>query len=118
MNKKAESSGNMAGGIINLCILGPMWLIMLYLIIDALGDKATGMLWGLYFAYVPVHVIGAGIAVLVYTQELRLNKTKDAAAEKEAEQLKQEAFRSVREFTERLEKDWHERMDRRSRMGL
>lgn len=115
MSKKAEASGNMAGGIINLCILGPMWLIMLYLIIDALGDKATGMLWGLYFAYVPVHVIGAGLAVLVYTQELRLNMAKDTAAEKEAEQLKQEAFRSVRDFTERLENDWE---NRKNRMGL
>ena len=41
-----------------LFVLAPIWLVLQYMILDALGDTVSGKVWGLYWVYAPACVVG------------------------------------------------------------
>jgi len=47
-----------------LLVTGPMWLFLLFGILEGLGDAAPQWAWTLYFLYVPSYMVGIIISII------------------------------------------------------
>jgi len=60
--EKNVPSGEQAMGcfaaIWSICVITPMWLMLMFSMLNALGDKATTWMWVLYWVYSPACVLG------------------------------------------------------------
>lgn len=56
----------------SLLITGPIWLVLLFVILNALGDAIPTWGWVLYWVYVPAVV--AGIATSAIGKQLLVGK--------------------------------------------
>ena len=46
-----------------LLVIAPIWFMLQYMILDALGDAISWKAWALFFVYIPV----TGLGVLLFT---------------------------------------------------